>query len=244
MNFFKSNKLLLLIFGLIFLLSSFCLTACKNQGYGISDRHIVRILFVGNSYTFFNDMPLILEKLANEDAKSQLRIETRTLAKGGATLAYMLSLPEVQTILNEKKWDYIVFQPQSLWAATQSRILSTDRALNNWCKAARSIDAKPILFQTWARRPNHDLYASREFKSFPNYEQMHSRISYNSEALAKKYNMLLAPVGNHWNKIHQEDPNLKIYNSDGSHPSKLGSFMTAWVFYKMLVDQRLLDIKY
>lgn len=237
MIFIKFKKALLFIFSAIVLFSCLSLINCKYSDYEISNRRILHILFVGNSYTYFNNMPLILEKLVKEDSTLKFKVATRTFVKGGANLAYLLSLPEAQTIINEKKWDYIVFQPQSLWTANESLILRTDRALQSWTKSARSIGAKPILFQTWARKPNHNLYASGKFKNFSNYEQMHHRIRYNSEALANKYNMLLAPVGNHWKKIHQKNPNLQIYNSDGTHPSKQGSLITAWVFYKMLVEQ-------
>src|SRR5205823_5734931 len=46
----------------------------------------IRVLFVGNSQIYFNDLPKILEGIAESAPKDRLRIRTGRAVYGGATL--------------------------------------------------------------------------------------------------------------------------------------------------------------
>ena len=53
----------------------------------------VRVLFVGNSYTYFNSMPRMVEELAQAAGQE---IEVRAFTRGGATLLELELHPELR----------------------------------------------------------------------------------------------------------------------------------------------------
>jgi hypothetical protein len=80
-------------------LSSFIATA-KNT----------KILFVGNSYTYVNDLPKTIQDLAISKGDS---ITYTTQATGGATAQSLWNTPAVISIIAQGGWDYVVLQCQS-----------------------------------------------------------------------------------------------------------------------------------
>jgi hypothetical protein len=41
----------------------------------------------------------------------------------------------------------------------------------------------------------------------------------------------VAPVGYAWSAAYAQDPNLDLWQADGSHPTELGTYLAACVFY-------------
>lgn len=59
----------------------------------------VSILFVGNSFTYVNDMPGKLIQIASSDATNKIQLEVSSVTKGGADLAYMFQNAEANSAL-------------------------------------------------------------------------------------------------------------------------------------------------
>ncbi|MGH1376238.1 MAG: DUF4886 domain-containing protein [Alphaproteobacteria bacterium] len=218
--------------------------ATVMQKFDTSDRLTLNILFIGNSYVFFNDMPHILQNLARSDPSAAFNVETEMLVEGGATLAYFLNSRKAQSVIESKEWDYIVMQPQSEWANNNSRIRNTEAALSLWRKRIKQNGTRLVFFMTWARQDRVGWYQSSNFSQFKNHRAMYNRINKHSVSLVKKYDMMLAPIGAYWQYALGHYPDLNLYDRDGSHPSSEGSFLIALVFYKMLVDSTIEDITY
>lgn len=210
----------------------------------IAERPVLRILFVGNSYTFFNNMPKTIETLAKYDPSAYFQVRTEMHVEAGATLSSLLVSPKLQTLLTKDKWDYVVLQPQSFWASTASNLYSNKKTLTIWTSVIKSINAQPVFFMTWARKPETGWYVSREYSFLKSHEYMHDRIKKYSEYLVKKHHMLMVPIGDYWFYSLKQYPDLELYSADGSHPSQLGSLVIALIFYKTLVDKTLDDINY
>ena len=68
-----------------------------------------RVLFIGNSYTYYNSLPQMVEELAQAAGQD---MEFRAFTRGGATLLELELHPELRNLLNEK-WDYVVLQEHS-----------------------------------------------------------------------------------------------------------------------------------
>ena len=105
----------------------------------------MRILMLGNSYTFTNNMPSTLAKLTGAEVVQHTR--------GGARLAEQLN-PNTkmggmtQAALENEKWDYVILQEMS-----NGPITSRESFLNNTallCERIRSNGAVPVLYATWA----------------------------------------------------------------------------------------------
>lgn len=216
----------------------------QSEAYDTSKRPALNLLFIGNSYTFVNNMPDMIKILAEHDPNAHFRIETEMFVAGGATLGHLASQPTSMTILTKKQWDYVILQPQSLWATSNDKAHFTDVALSLWIPAIERSGAKPIFFMTWPRQPNTHWYGSPEYTDLKSPFYMHQRTKANSEFLARKHNLLIAPIGEYWVHATENHPKLNIYDKDGTHPTPEGSLLTALVFYKMFVNSTLDDITY
>ena len=60
----------------------FCL---GNKQNSLASNQAIRVLFIGNSLTTFNDMPSIVKKMGST-AKEKISIETFMIARGGDSL--------------------------------------------------------------------------------------------------------------------------------------------------------------
>ena len=185
----KKNFVNILLLALIFGVSSiYAAQFLKPESVkqDVSQRQVLNILFVGNSYIFFNDMPDVIKELAAHDPDAPFRIETKTLAAGGATLASLLTRPDTNKILTSKQWHYVVLQPQSLWATTKARTASTNLALMQWNNKINKIGALPVFFMTWPRKPGTNWYQLPKFKFIKSPDFMFSRIQQDSKKYADK----------------------------------------------------------
>src|SRR5664280_2803382 len=78
-----------------------------------------RILFIGNSYTYVNDLPRVFTDLARSGGH---RVQTGMSAQGGWTLADHVASTSTLDLLRSSKWDFVVLQEQSeIPAMEQSR---------------------------------------------------------------------------------------------------------------------------
>ena len=109
----------------------------------------MRVLMLGNSFTFFCDMPRTLAALLNAEVVHHTR--------GGAHLAEQLN-PETemgartQAAFRDEKWDYVVLQEYSTGPITSpERFYDSVRQL---CVQIRENGAVPVLYATWAFKKN------------------------------------------------------------------------------------------
>src|SRR6266496_5459039 len=97
---------------LIFLLLIFVLSSCTSSyPCSVQDTSCTRVLFIGNSYTFVNDLPNTFAKLAQSGGHK--KVEVGMAAQGGWALSNHLESSETLNLLNSTKWNYVVLQEQS-----------------------------------------------------------------------------------------------------------------------------------
>ena len=185
----------------------------------------IKVLFVGNSYTYFNDMPSTF--FVNEATASGVDADVTSVTCGGAYLSQYAD-PEneqgkrLREIIKDKHYDFAVLQEQSINPIkNEEGFLSSVKALGEL------IDAdKFILYATWGRNEGcpelKDLGLSRA--------EMTEKLSraYNKAAL--KYGMSVAEVGKAF--LSFEGERDELYNKDRSHPSTLGSAIAARVIFE------------
>ena len=89
----------------------------------------------------------------------------------------------------------------------------------------------PILFMTWAHRdglPDNGM---------PDYESMQQSIDRGYLAIAAELLAPVAPVGIAWFVVRRQDPDIGLWQDDGSHPSTAGTYLAACVFYAAVFRQ-------
>jgi hypothetical protein len=186
------------------------------------------ILFIGNSYTYFNNVPEMVAALMAEGAGCH--VQTRMIAPGGAELRKQWADDHTRAALTERKWDYVILQDQSTLGrdyyvdgnarAVGDELFAPAAAL--WSKAARSAGAQPVFYLTWSRKATPEDQAALNHAYF---------------SAAHQAGAPVAPAGIAWQLVRRERPDLELYWRDGSHPSPAGSYLAACAIYATLLHR-------
>ena len=186
----------------------------------------IRVLFIGNSFTYVNNLPELVEGLAPKG-----RVETEQVTVGGATLRQLWNEGKAVTAIRRSRWDYVVLQEQSMLGASlvDGEPVISDPARLFW-PAARLFDqeirkagAKTVLYLTWGQK---GPAASKNFDA----------LAHAYMTIGKELNALVVPVGLAWQAALAERADLPLYMDDGSHPAPAGSYLAAMTFVATLLD--------
>ena len=193
-------------------------------------------LFIGNSYTYMNDLPELINQIAISKGNS-LIYESHT--PGGSTLMQHASNSNVQSLLNATAWDYVILQEQSQNPSFPPSQVATQvyPYAESLCEDIREANpsAEPVFFMTWGREDG-DSQNCAAYPPICTYEGMQDRLTESYTEMAQNNESLLAPIGIAWKDIREQYPEINLYSSDGSHPSIQGSYLAACVFYAVLFD--------
>lgn len=172
-----------------------------------------QVLYIGNSYTFYHDMPATVSAMGDAEG-SPREIEAKVIAVSSATLQGHWETGTVLSALRAQKWDYVVLQEHSLGALEDKEQMY--KYIRLFDKEIKRSGAKTVLLLTWARRdsPENQAVIDAAFG-----------------AIAAETGALVAPAGPAWQIARRSAPELALYDQDGSHPSRLGSYLAACVLY-------------
>ena len=188
-----------------------------------------RVLFVGNSLTFVNDLPEIFAELARSASHS---VEVDISAQGGQTLADHATSPSTLKKITDQRWKFVVLQEQSKIPALaeqhSQQMVPAVRLLDD--KIAET-GAEPVLFMTWAGRDG------LPGAGFEDYAAMQAGIEVGYLEVAGEIGAMVAPAGVAWQSALEGDPQLQLWQRDGIHPSPEGTYLAACVFYATLLGQ-------
>ena len=174
----------------------------------------LRVLFIGNSLTYSNDLPMIVEALAKA-AGQDWQVDSVTY--GGYSLDDHWSHGAAPKAISRQRWDVVVLQhgPSTL-PSSRAELRSSARKYD---KIIRKAGARPALYMVW---PPLDRFAYFDAV----------RDSY-SQAAAD-VNGIFIPAGEAWRAAWKRDPDAPLYSGDDFHPSVLGSYTAALSIYGML----------
>ena len=188
-----------------------------------------QILFIGNSYTFSNDLPGILLNLAKEGGYD---LKITMLAEGGWTLEKNAASQEILEWVKQPQWDYVVLQEQSVIPSNLTeREQSMYPAVRQLNTEIQSAGAETILFMTWGRRDG--MLQS----GFSDFGEMQAEIAKGYIEVANELNVIIAPVGVAWQRAIEQSAQFDLWQTDGSHPSLTGSYLAACVFYAVVFQE-------
>ena len=192
------------------------------------------VFFIGNSYTYVNDLPAVVDAMLNAGAKGKPKAAYKvdSYTRGAASLTEFLDSPgdaPCREKLEKGGFRWVVLQDQS---QTPSEIPQmTMRGGHGWAEIAKKGGAKPVLFITW----EHAIKSSDgKFVSTP---RMQDKLSTTYCELAMEIGAKVAPAGEAWRMWREEFPDATLYSGDGSHPNPLGTYLAGCVFYATLTGQ-------
>lgn len=181
----------------------------------------LRVLFVGNSYTYFWNLPQTVSTMAENRG---VTIVARKSTAGGSTWKqHWKGEKELKSrkIIAQGNWDVVVLQNHSMSTINNPGDFADYG--EKFIDLVRESGAIPILYMTWAR----------EFNPL-----MQKAISEGYKTLGKEHQVYVAPVGEVWAKARTLRPDIRLFDPDSSHPSTIGTYLTACVFFTVLTGEK------
>ena len=201
----------------------------EPTGVVTNEKHI---LFIGNSYTFYNNMPDMVTQIAKSDPENHTRFVVQSFTWGGANLQGLWNDGRALKLIKSKHWDDVVLQEQSYWAMLSQSVDNTSRYAQRFDEAIKQGSGQTLLFTTWARQPGSKFYCDKETSFLQNPVYMQEQFNLNTKQLSRRLGAVAIPVGDYWAAALKRLPGLSLYLEDGSHPSPTGSYLTALAFYR------------
>ena len=189
----------------------------------------IRVLFVGNSQFYYNNLHKIVEALAESAPKDRPRIFTdarpsdRAVA-GGATLESHwkrgTGKDTARGKLAEEKWDFVILQDYT-YVTSKENFAQYARLFHD---VIRQNGAKTVLFSTAS-------FPKQIPKSFLDVNERHVTV-------ARELKVPVAAGGKAWLAYWGDDPTteqiLDLYDKDKGHPGPKGSYLYACTLYPIL----------
>jgi len=172
-----------------------------------------RILFIGNSLTYYNFLPDMLQAVF---AGVNTQIETQMVANGGYTLDAHWSEGDAQEAIASGPWNVVVLQEGRGRGGIRR---SLRRNVARYAPLIAAAGARTALYSTYPSRTR-----MRELDS----------IAEAYEATAAETGAVLFPVSRAWAIAHAD---VSLYAPDGGHPNALGSYLAALVMFAVLTQR-------
>lgn len=183
----------------------------------------LQVLFIGNSLTYTNDLPSVIEAFAK--ATGQRPFAYKTIAFPDFSLEDHWNRKDARKAIAKEEWDYVVLQ-QGPSASREGRALLLEYT-RRFAEEIRHIRGRPALYMVWPS-------ASRmqDFKG----------VSESYRDAAEDVNGLVFPVGEAWLSAWKVNPSISLYSIDGFHPSAAGTYLAGLVIYEQLFNRSPLGL--
>lgn len=174
-----------------------------------------RVLFVGNSLTYTNDLPGTVSAIA-----ASVGDDVTVASAAGPNLAlidHLSGATDAARRITSGRWDYVILQqgPTTIAMCRDSLVLWT----RMFDSLARRAGARTALLMPWPRADEPEL----------------SPAVHGSFALAARaVDGIFIPAGDAWRRALDADPAAGVYGPDGYHPSPRGTWLAALVTYERL----------
>lgn len=172
------------------------------------------IVFVGNSLTYTNDLPALVNA---EAAKRGYSLKLAVFAIPNTALEDHWNDGQVQRLLETEHWDFVVVQ-QGPSSQSDGRIMLEEYGMK-FKELCDKNGAKLAFFMVWPAKANYHTFDG----VIRNYA--------NAAALT---NSLLCPVGRDWKEYMDNTGDFSYYGPDLFHPSRKGSERAASIIYNTL----------
>ncbi len=202
----------------------------------------LRLAFIGNSFTHQGPVPVLVRDIAAGVGWPEPEVDYN--APGGETLSGHRTLPDTLALVDAGDWDFVVVQEYSTRPTDNigdPAQFKTDAAWFYDRIKAASPQAQVVLYETWARHPDHSFYPG----SFTDPAQMQAqlRLHYNDAAdnyipanalFSPSTDVQVAPVGDAWELHLAAAGALRLHGSDDYHAGENGRYLNALVLYSTI----------
>lgn len=182
------------------------------------------VLFLGNSFTGYNNMPGMFSFLSDKAGKGTY---VDYVIKYGASMREVIGDSIVYKKFRERKWDAIVIQSDYDIAYTykRSQIIQSLLAFRDSVSDMNE-DADIYLASVWAPVDGYITDANDTLT----YEEFQDMLTEGTDYTANALEFHIVPAGYVWSALRNETIDYK-YDDDGYHPGIAGSYIYACAAY-------------
>lgn len=194
-----------------------------------------KILFIGNSSTYYNNMPKMVKGLAVADGKN---VEVTSITASGYKLSQFTNSGNMyyEQIINALKtstWDFVVLQDHR--EAIMQNIINTEKAVAMIKELATASGAQIVLYETQGDCNGRDFTINDTSIFFDNLTLQYY-MTKNYFSVGNKYDSLVATAGVNYTRCMNLYPEINLYDSDMIHPSPYGSYLAACSLYETMFE--------
>ena len=192
----------------------------------------MNILFIGNSFTYYNNMPS--EIFAGICSSAGYKVNVDQVTKGAWNLYKFSSATDemgaqVRQKLNSKKYDVVIIQEQSSTPIKNPGQFYT--SVRRMLELIEANGAKPILYETWGYHENYSQTA--ECGGSTTVMEMKLRAAYT--AIGEELGIDVAYAGVAMLDAYKNG-GLNVYDDDLHHSSVIGSTVSALTIFSRIFD--------
>jgi len=168
----------------------------------------VRILFIGNSLTYVNNLPGVVKALADGAGLPATQVES--IAFPDYALEDHWNQGQARAAVGKDGWTHVIMQQGP--SALESSRVNLLQWVGTFGEIIKAHGAMPGMYSVWPS-------TERSFDF--------DRVSESYRLAAESVEGLFYPAGDAWRAAWRRDPSLALYGGDGFHPSSLGTYTAA-----------------
>ena len=202
------------------------------------------VLFIGNSYTYYNNLPEMISNIAN-DLGDTVNYDQNT--PGGTSLYAHSQNQTTINKINQQNWDFVVLQDQSQRPSLSPSYVAASvypyaTQLVNLINS-NYICSEPVFYMTWGRKYG-DQTNCQSYPPVCTFLGMQERLRDSYLTMGLDNNASVSPVGIAFKNSISLDSTIDLYTSDNSHPSIYGSYLAACTFYSTIFKKSSVGCSY
>ena len=186
----------------------------------------LRVHFVGNSYTYYNNMPQVL--YAFSESRDIGLVASKTVVGGAELREHWNNGSDdkpnwsinTREILEKGKYDIVILQDQSMMPVDYPD--STRVYVHLFAELLKEIGSEPVLYMTWARE---------------RIPQLQDQLTAIYAETGRTNHIKVAPVGEAFRMARNLRPAIQLFADDGTHPSPHGSYLAACTFFAVITGE-------
>lgn len=222
-----------------FLICSSAVFALDSKTISLENKAPERILYIGNSYLYYNDsLHNHVRRMLEEVYKKEIDTSNykSVTISGSRSWHHNINHPLNHTNIGAKKpFQLVILQGGSGETNTKSERKIFSNEIKKMVKKVHEYGAEAALYMIHAYVEPHDKVNPRMIEDI---KKMYINAGIENNAL-------VIPVGIAFENAYKANPNIKLHKTfDGSHPSLLGTYLASCVVFASITNQSPKGIQY
>ena len=214
-----------------------------------------RVLFLGNSLIFFNDMPKIFEDLCTY---AGIPVEVDSVTQGSCTMSLLATTQtsigaQAQAKLTSEEWDYVIIEPSRRATPFEDTVYNAELdaavVLDDLAQAA---GAETLIYSVWGlNKGTTGVYQQTGYDSIKIGEHAITRsahcnyMSYFGEKVSERLGgRKIIRAGYAFENSIAQYPSTNLYHTDDQHPNPTGSYLVACTIYDTMFGEEVTGVPY